>query len=118
MNKFKEFYRDVLYRLFGIKPKNAGRTSFASLKIVPEYTVDLEKGQVTGVVKQNEKVYLTVIVDVLNEKTVTKGSLRRILKHTKPFKKHNYIEIIKSEAEYLIENKIANPKEHCDKFYK
>lgn len=117
MSKFKEFYRDILYRLFGIKPKNVGWTSFAQLQIVPEYTVDLEKGQVTGVVKQNDTVYLTVIVDVLNEKTVTKGSLRRILKHTKPFKKHNYIEIIKCEAEYLINNKIANPKVHHQKFF-
>ena len=117
MNKLKEFYRDMLFRFFGIKTKNVGWTSFAPLKIVPEYTVDLEKGQVTGVVKHNEKVFLTVIVNVFNEKTVAKGSLRRILKHTKPFKKHNYIEIIKSEAEYLIENKITNPKEHYDKFF-
>lgn len=72
----------------------------------------MEKGQETGVVKHNEKVYLTVIVDVPNKKTSVKGSLRRILKHTKPFKKHNYIEIINNEAEYFIENKITNPKEH------
>jgi hypothetical protein len=79
MNKFKEFNKGIMFKLFRIKPKNVGRTSFAPLKIVPEYTVDLGKGQVTGVVKHNEKVYLTVIVDVANEKTVAKGSLRRIL---------------------------------------
>lgn len=116
MNKLKGFYRDMLW-LFRIKPKNTGWTSFAPLKIMPEYTVDLEKGQVTGVVKHNKKVYLTVTVDVLNEKTVAKGSLRRILKHTKPFKKHNYIEMIKGEAEYFIENNITNPKDHDDKFF-
>lgn len=31
--------------------------------------------------------------------------------------KHNYREIIKYEAEYLIENKITNPKEYYDKFF-
>lgn len=102
MNKLKEFYRVIVFRVFGIKPRNAGWTSFAPLKIMPEYTVDLEKGQVTGIVKYNEKVYLTVIVDVHHGKASAKGSLRRIFKHTKPFKKHHYIEIIKSEAEYLI----------------
>jgi hypothetical protein len=107
MNKFREFFKRMVFRLFKIKPKNVGWTSFAPLKIVPEYTIDLEKGQVTGVVKHNGKVYLTVIVDVLNGRTVTKGSLRRILKQTKPFKKHNYIEIIKGEAEYLFKNRLC-----------
>ncbi|WP_235824930.1 hypothetical protein [Bacillus salipaludis] len=117
MQKFKEFYWDILYRLFGIKSKKAGWTSFSPLKIVPEYTVDLEKGQVTGVVKYNKKAYMTVIIDVPNDKTVVNGSLRRIHKHTKPFKKHNYIQIIKDEAEFYIENKIANPKEYYDDFF-
>lgn len=40
-----------------------------------------------------------------------------IFNHTKPLKKHNYIEIIESKTEYLIENKITNPKEHYDKFF-
>lgn len=105
MYKLKEFFNSMLFRLFRIKPKNSGWTSFAPLKIVPEYTVDVEKGQVTGVVKYHKKVYLTVIVDVDNKKTVTKGSLRGILKHTKPFKKHHYIEMIKGEAGFLLENK-------------
>ena len=105
MDKLKEFYRSMLFRLFKIKPKNAGWTSYAPLKVVPEYTVDVEKGQVTGVVKHDAKVYFTVIVDVPNKKTVTKGSLRGILKHTKPFKKRHYIEMIKGEAEVLLKNK-------------
>ncbi len=67
-------------------------------------------GIVTGVVKHHKKACLTVFVDVANDKTVVKGNLRRIFKHTKPFKKQNYIEIIRQEAEYLIENKITNPK--------
>lgn len=54
MNKFNELYREMLFLLFGIKPKNTGWTSFSQLRIVPDYIVDLEKGQVTGVVKHNE----------------------------------------------------------------
>lgn len=61
---------------------------------------------------------MTVIVDVSNGKAVVKGSLNRIRKHTKPFKKRNYIEIIRTEAEYLIEYKITNPKEHYDQLFK
>jgi hypothetical protein len=114
-NKLKEFYWDILFRLFGIKSKKAGWTSFSPLKIVPEYTVALEKGQVTGVVKYNQKIYLTVIVDVHNDKTEVKGNLLRIAKHTKPFKKHNYIQIIKNEAEFFIENKITSPNEYYSK---
>jgi hypothetical protein len=103
MNKLKDFYRSFLFRLFRIKPKSAGWTSFAPLKIVPEYKVDVEKGQVTGIVKHDGEIYLTVIVDIHNKKTVTKGSLRRIRKHTHPFKKHHYIDMVKGEAECLLE---------------
>ncbi|KGR79051.1 hypothetical protein [Ureibacillus manganicus] len=98
----KQFYKDLLYKWFRIKPRNVGTTLFAPIKIMPEYLIDTEKGQVTGVVKHNEKVYLTVHIDIPNKKTAVKGSLRKIKKHTKPFKKHHYIEMIKHEAEYLI----------------
>lgn len=53
-------------------------------------------------------------MDVQNNKTKTKGSLRRIRELTKPFKKSNYIEMIESKARYLIENEITNPKEYYD----
>lgn len=105
MKQLQEFYRSMLFRLFKIKPKNAGWTSFAPLKIVPEYIVDVNKGQVTGMVKHAEKVYLTVIVHVPDNRIITKGSLMGIRKHTKPFKKHHYIELIKGEAEFLLEDK-------------
>lgn len=107
MHKLKEFYRSFLFRLFRIQHKNSGWTSFAPLKIVPEYKVDSENGLVTGVVKHNERVYLTVIVDVHNKKTVTKGSLRKIRKYTHPFKKHHYIDMIKGEAECLLEEQTS-----------
>ncbi|MGA3602961.1 hypothetical protein [Lysinibacillus agricola] len=86
---------------------------FFLLRILPEYTnIDLKKKQVTGLVKYNGETYLTVIVDVHNNKTKIKGNLRRIAEITKPFKKSNYIEIIQMEAEFLIENGITNPKEY------
>jgi hypothetical protein len=50
-------------------------------------------------------VYLTVVVNVLNEKIEVAGSLRRIQKHTNPFKKQHYIEMIKKEPYFLLETK-------------
>lgn len=114
VSKIKEIVSYFILKI-GLKSKqnSAGWTTFAQLRIVPEYTnIDLEKKQVTGVVKHNGESYLTVIVDVHNNKTKTKGSLRRIAELTKPFKKSNYIEIIESEAKYLIENGITNPKKY------
>lgn len=114
ISKFKKLVSFFIFKI-GLKSKQSsvGRTTFAPLRIVPEYiNIDLEKKQVTGVVKYNGDAYLTVIVDVQNNKTKIKGSLRRIAKLTKPFKKSNYIEMIKSEAEFLIENGITNPKEY------
>ncbi|ATP40859.1 hypothetical protein CSE16_12840 [Solibacillus sp. R5-41] len=115
-SKLKKLFSYSIFKI-GLKSKQSsvGWTTFAPLRIVPEYTnIDLVKKQVTGVVKYNGEAYLTVIVDVQNNKTKTKGSLRRISELTKPFKKSSYIEIIKSEAEFLIENEITNPKEYYD----
>jgi len=104
--KLKEF----LFKIrLGSKSNSIGRTTFAPLKIEPEYiNIDLEKKQVTGVVKYNHHVYLTVSIDVQNNKTKVKGSLRGIKKLTKPFTRKHYIEMIKSEAEYIIENSARN----------
>ncbi|MGV2941416.1 hypothetical protein AB5I83_17570 [Mesobacillus sp. LC4] len=107
MHKLKEFYRSFLFRLFRIQHKNSGWTSFAPMKIVPEYIVDIEAGKVTGIIKHDGKIYFTVIVDIQNKKTVTKGSLRKIRKYTHPFKKHHYIDMIKGEAECLLEEQTS-----------
>lgn len=114
ISKFKKVINYFLPKIRWKSKRNLmGVTTFAPLSIVPEYiNIDLEKKQVTGVVKYDGKVYLSVKVDVLNNKTITMGSLRRIANFTKPFKESNYIEIIKSEAEFLIEKEITNPKEY------
>lgn len=94
------------------KQSPVGLTTFAPLSIVPEYVnIDLEKKQVTGLVKYDGKVHLSVIADVRNNKTKTTGSLRKIAELTKPFKKSDYIAMIKSEAEFLIESEVTNEKE-------
>ncbi|UAL49585.1 hypothetical protein K7887_13975 [Sutcliffiella horikoshii] len=99
--KTKEFVRHIIFRL-GNKPSK-GYTNFAPLRIAPEYTnIDLENKQVTGVVKYNDRVYLTVTVDVGLNKTIVKGSLRGISHITKPFDKGHYIAMIKSHAEILL----------------
>ncbi|MDP5277113.1 hypothetical protein [Chengkuizengella axinellae] len=109
-SRIKGFINYFTYKL-GSNAKNYGTTTFAPLRIIPQYTnIDLKNRQVTGLVKYNNKVYLTVIVDVHNRKTKVKGNLRGITKITKPFKKSHYIEMIKNEAENLIKNKIENPK--------
>jgi hypothetical protein len=116
LSKLKVLVSNLIFKV-GLKSKHSsgGWTTFAPLRIKPEYTnIDLEKKQVTGVVKYNDKVYLSVIVDVQNNKTKVTGSLRGIAELTKPFKKSNYIEIIKTEAEFLTENGITNPKEYCN----
>ncbi|WP_404428599.1 hypothetical protein [Sutcliffiella horikoshii] len=99
--KTKEFVRHILFRISNKHSK--GYTNFAPLRIAPEYTnIDLENKQVTGVVKYNDRVYLTVTADVGLNKTTVKGSLRGISHITKPFNKSNYIAMIKSHAELLI----------------
>lgn len=107
LSKTKEFVMYLLFRL--ANKRNIGYTTFAPLRLAPEYTnIDLENKQVTGVVKYNNRVYLTVIVDVELDKTIIKGSLRGISHLTKPYKKRNYIEIIKSGAGDFIRNEGDN----------
>jgi len=101
LNISKEYVRHVIFRLSN-KP-SIGYTNFAPIRIAPEYTnIDLENKQVTGVVKNDDKVYLTVIVDIKLNKTWVKGSLRGISHITKPFNKGHYIAMIKSHAEILL----------------
>jgi hypothetical protein len=61
---------------------------------------------VTGIVRYNEKLSLSVIVDVGNNKITTEGTLRGIEHIIKPFKQKNYLDMIRSEAEGLILNGI------------
>lgn len=42
MGKLNDSYKEKLFRLFGLTPKNVGWTSYATLSIEPEYIVDLE----------------------------------------------------------------------------
>ncbi|PGV52477.1 hypothetical protein [Bacillus sp. AFS037270] len=107
--KLKDIIETILFR-FGINPNKGGWTTYYPVKIIPEYTVDLEKGQVTGKIIHNQKEYMTVIVDVPNNKTKVIRKLRGLAKIIKPHKKHHYINIIKDEAEYFIENQITDPK--------
>ncbi|MGP1908419.1 hypothetical protein ACTSEZ_09605 [Metabacillus sp. JX24] len=97
LSVFKERIQSLYSQL---RPqKNIGYTAFAPLRIAPEYTtIDLENKQVTGVVKYDGTVYLTVTVDVRLNKTTVRGSLRNISHLTYPFKKRNYIDMIKSDA--------------------
>lgn len=113
LSRTKEYIKYMLVRL-RVKP-NIGYTTFAPLRLAPEYTkIDLKNKQVTGVVKYDNRVYLTVFVDVGLNKTVVNGSIRSISHLTEPFKKRNYIEMIKSDAINFIENEIDSKKDKDD----
>lgn len=108
MGRLRKIYRNIFFRLFGRKSKHEGWTLFAPLKIIPEYIVDLEKGKVTGLIKHDKELYLTVVVDVRRGKTDVTGSLRSIYKYTLPFKEKDYIEMIEREADSLLESNWSN----------
>lgn len=88
-----------------MKKSESGWTDFARLNVEPEYTdIDTENKRVTGVVKYDGTIYLTVKVDVARGTVETEGSLRRIRKQTRPFKKSHYIKMIEEEAMFLVED--------------
>ncbi|CAG9621289.1 hypothetical protein [Sutcliffiella rhizosphaerae] len=94
--QIKEYFRYALYKIR--KKQNKSYTNFAPLTITPEYTnIDKINKNVTGVIKHENKIYLTVVVDVVRNKATVKGSLRGISHLTKPFNKRHYIEIIQSD---------------------
>ncbi|WP_282035367.1 hypothetical protein [Metabacillus indicus] len=50
LTKAREFVRNLLFGL--VKKRNIGYTTFAPLRLAPEYTsIDLANKQITGVVK-------------------------------------------------------------------
>jgi len=77
----------------------SGTTLFAPMKVLPEIRLDHTTKTVTGIVKVDGNVYLTVRV---GDQTSDKGSLRKVKKNVHPFKKKHYIEMIENEARSLL----------------
>lgn len=69
------------------------------MNVLPEIAIDHATKTVIGVVKVAGNVYLTVRV---GERTIVKGSLRKVRKKVHPFKKKHYIEMIENEARLLL----------------
>jgi 2,3-bisphosphoglycerate-dependent phosphoglycerate mutase len=96
---------------------NTGYTIYKSLGIKIDYPyVNLEKKRVTGTVSFNKKLYLTVTVDLLTNTAELEGDIDDLARLTvDEITENDYIEMIKSNAVFLIENKISKPKEYFDK---
>lgn len=95
---------------------NTGYTIFQSIGIQIDYpSVDLEKKMVTGVVTFENKVYMTVLVDLQTDSVKAEGSINDLahlvsIEHLET----EYIAMIKNMAKFFIENKISNPKEYYE----
>lgn len=96
---------------------NAGYTIYKSLGINIEYPyVNLDKKRVTGTVSFNNKLYLTITVDLLTGTSELVGNLNELAQLTASENtEYEYIEMFKRNANFLIENKISNPKEYFEK---
>lgn len=103
-----------------VRPSNTGYTIYKSLGIKLDYPyVNLDKKKVTGTVSFNNKLYLTITVDLLSDTAELFGDLNDLAHFTASENTEtDYIEMIKSNAVFLIENKISNPKEYYERFIK
>lgn len=92
---------------------NVGHTLFKPTGVHHEFIcVDLLKQQVTGIVIYNEKIYMTVMIDVKNETAEVQGDVAEL--GELGMEKASYIELFQHQAKFFIENNIANPQEYYD----
>lgn len=97
-------------------PSNSGYTIFKSIGIKINYpSVDLDKETVIGEVSFENKVYMTVTVDLQSDRVEVEGSVMD-LAHLIPNEhlENEYIDMIKNMAKFFIDNKISNPKEYYE----
>ena len=92
---------------------NVGYTLFKPTGVKHEYpVVDLQKKQVTGTVSYNDKIYMTVLVDLKTDKVYVEGSVKEL--EGISMEKDSYIRMFKNQAESFIENNISNPKKYYE----
>ncbi|QCR32317.1 hypothetical protein [Lysinibacillus sp. SGAir0095] len=100
--------------LFNKRKSKQGHTLFVSSGIEIDYPViDIEKQEVTAYITYKEKLYMRVQYNLDTRETKVTGSLEAIklnplVKNKFPLKDDEYIEMIKMNAEYLIENEKKN----------
>ena len=101
-----------------------GFTVFEPIGIRTDYPfVDLEKKQVTGRILYKNKVLMTVHVDLQSNTIQKEGSLAEVAHLTtsdgiKIVNEDREMTIIKSQAEFLIQNNISNPEEYFEQLLK
>ena len=100
--------------LFKNRKSKHGQTLFVSSGIEIEYpVVDLEKNEVTAYITYNGKLYMRVQYNVKTRETKVNGSVETIKLNPLVINKFQlnddeYIEMIKMNAEYLIESEKKN----------
>ncbi|MGE8080960.1 hypothetical protein [Peribacillus loiseleuriae] len=94
---------------------NVGFTIFKPTGVKHEYPlVDLKNKKVTGTVSYNNKVYMTVFIDLKSDTVNVEGSVEELKELA--MDKESYLRMFKSQAEFFVENNISNRKEYYDKF--
>jgi lipoprotein NlpI len=94
---------------------NVGYTLFKSTGVNHNFpVVDLAKKRVTGTVSYNDKIYMTVLVDLNLDTVSVEGSVDELKEIA--MDKESYIEMFKSQAEFFVANNISNPKKYYDEF--
>lgn len=99
---------------------NNGYTIFKAIGITIDYPyVDIEKEVVTGVVSYENKVYMTVHVDLQSDTVKVEGTLGDLAHLISNENMGDvYIQMIKDMAKFFINNKIDNPKEYYEQILK
>ncbi|PYF06781.1 hypothetical protein [Ureibacillus chungkukjangi] len=102
--------------LFKKRKSKQGQTLFVSSGIEIEYPViDIEKNEVTAYITYNEKLYMRVQYNVKTHEIKVNGSVETIKLNPLIINKlklndAEYIEMIKMNAEYLIESEKRNSR--------
>jgi lipoprotein NlpI len=92
---------------------NVGYTLFKPTGVKHDFpVVDLKKKQVTGTVSYNDKIYMTVLVDVKLDKVSVEGSVEELKEIA--MDKESYIEMFRSQAEFFVKHNISNPTKYYD----
>ncbi|TDL85951.1 hypothetical protein E2R55_23430 [Vibrio vulnificus] len=91
-----------------------GVTVYKSSGLTVDYpSVDLENKEVIGTVSFKDKKVMTVIVNVQTNYVKVEGNVENTPKGQS---ESDYVDMIKNQAEFFIENKISNPKKYNEQF--
>jgi hypothetical protein len=91
-----------------------GVTVYKSSGLTVDYpSVNLENKEVIGTVSFKDKKVMTVIVNVQTNYVKVEGNVENTRKGQS---ESDYVDMIKNQAEFFIENKISNPKKYNEQF--